>query len=114
MGAYIKKIALLAVALAFSQNAYAQTNQYTVSGNITFAQGGWYNSYLRVQLGGVQFNNPDNCSANDGFITDPGDQGNSLFNSMLISAYMAGKKVELTISGCTGLRPKIISVAFVN
>ena len=72
MGVLVKKIALLitAAAASFSQNSFAQTN-YLVNGYITFEQGGWYNSYLRVQLGGVQFNNPDNCSANDGFITDP-------------------------------------------
>lgn len=113
MGAYVKRIILLAIALAFSQNAYAQQIN-NVSGNITFAQGGWVNSSLRVQLAGVQFNNPDNCAVNDGFITDPADQGNSLFNSMLLSAYMANKKVELTISGCIVSRPKIIGVAFVN
>jgi hypothetical protein len=47
---------------------------------------------------------------NDGYITDPSDQGNALFNSILLTAYMANRQVSLVISGCTLDRPHIIGV----
>jgi hypothetical protein len=71
---------------------------------------GWVEPYVRVQLGNLPTINPDACPVADGYITDPADSGNQLFNSMLLSAYMANKRVRLTIDGCAGLRPRIIAV----
>jgi hypothetical protein len=40
----------------------------------------------------------------------PDMTGYETFQSLAMSAYFAGKQVALTIDGCTGNRPKIISV----
>ena len=56
--------------------------------------------------------NPDNCSTTDGFATDPTFDVNilQLHHSMILSAHMAGKEVDLVISGCAENRPRIIAV----
>ncbi len=79
-------------------------------GHIVYINGGWVNSNLRVQLADLPNMNPDGCPMADGYITDPSDPGNQLFNSMLLSAFMGKKRVRLTLDGCAELRPRIISV----
>ena len=83
----------------------------TTYGYITFMYGGWTIAYLRVQTD-FAFTNPQGCSLTDGYIVDPADAGSTLFSSMLLSAYMAHRKVSFTIDGCAGAgRPHIIAVA---
>ncbi len=83
----------------------------TEEGFITFASGGWVNPSMLVRLGVTSFTNPASCPATDGYLTDPADPGHELFNSMLLSAYLAKRRVQLTIDGCTVGRPRIIAVA---
>jgi hypothetical protein len=100
-------ICSLAISLLYAAPAYAATT--TAFGNITTYSSGWTASNVRVILSG-DFMNPDNCSMVDGYITDPNDQGNALFNSILLSALMANRQVRVTISGCYLDRPHIIGV----
>jgi hypothetical protein len=51
------------------------------------------------------------CGAISGnYVTDPANPNNHLIQSMLLSAMMGGKGVSLTIGGCSGVDPIIISV----
>jgi hypothetical protein len=46
-----------------------------------------------------------------GYALDPKDTGTKLNESVLLSAYLAGKKVRLTLDGCVFNKPRIISVS---
>ena len=101
--------ALAAISTLLPAAAQATPNG-TPSGYITWMGGGWSSANLRVQTDAA-FANPENCTYTDGYITDPADSGNALFNSLLLSAYMSHRKVNFVIDGCTFGRPHIISVA---
>ena len=79
------------------------------SAPITGIAGGWNDNVMRARLDGP-FVNPQGCPIADGYITDPTVSGANLFNSMLMSAYMANKPVTLIVDGCYLDRPRIISV----
>jgi hypothetical protein len=52
------------------------------------------------------------CSiTNGGYALDPTDTGVKLNESVLLSAYLAGKKVQLQLDGCVFGKPRIISVS---
>lgn len=96
------------IGLSFSAPLQASPNGVP-SAQISGLAGGWNDNLMRVRLDGP-FVNPQGCPLNDGYVTDPSQSGASLFNSMLLSAYMANKPVSLTIDGCLVDRPRIISV----
>jgi hypothetical protein len=55
---------------------------------------------------------PTRCSiTTGGYALDPKDNGTKLNESVLLSAYLAGKKVRLTLDGCVFSKPRIISVS---
>jgi hypothetical protein len=99
---------LLFVATSVPTSANAAVNQ-TNTGRITFLTSGWAMNSMRVQTDAA-FNNPEACPSADGYITDPSDTGTPLYHSILLGAFLAGKPVSLTISGCFSGRPKIIGV----
>jgi len=101
-------LVLFVIALA-SNSLYAAPTD-SGAGHINFISGGWTGNQLRVQLANVPFTNPSSCSRTDAYMTDPATPGVDLFNSMLLSAYMANKRVRLTVDGCHELRPRIIGV----
>jgi hypothetical protein len=49
-----------------------------------------------------------------GYALDPKDPGVKVNESVLLSAFMAGKKVRLTLDGCVFNKPRIISVTVSN
>ncbi len=108
----MRKQAILATflvgALQSTPSLAAPTN--TEVGYIGYMVGGWINSNVSVQLANLPNINPASCPIADGYVTDPADPGNQLFNSMLLSAFMASKRVRLTLDGCAVLRPRIIAV----
>lgn len=57
--------------------------------------------------------NPDNCSLADGtYETDASLAGSKLQQAALLGAFLAGKQVELAISGCgPNGHPRIINVS---
>ena len=79
-------------------------------GSITYMEGGWVGAGLRVQLSQGPFTNPSACPLTDGYTTQPADSGHQLFNAMLLSAYMSGRRVRVVVDGCAFDRPRIISV----
>jgi hypothetical protein len=46
-----------------------------------------------------------------GYALDPKDTGTKLNESVLLSAYLAGKKVSLQLNGCVFDKPRIVSVS---
>lgn len=46
-----------------------------------------------------------------GYALDPANSGVKLNKSVLLSAFLAGRKVRLTLDGCVFDKPKIISVS---
>lgn len=45
-----------------------------------------------------------------GYALDPADPGGKLNESVLLSAFLGGKRVRLTLDGCVFEKPRIISV----
>jgi hypothetical protein len=55
---------------------------------------------------------PTPCKiTNGGYALDPKDSGVKLNESVLLSAYLAGRKVSLHLSGCVFDKPRIVSVS---
>jgi len=81
--------------------------------HITSLGGGWVQASVAPQLD-IAAQNPDNCASNAQYITDPGDSGSVLFNSMLLTAFSSGRRVQLTINGCSGNFPHIIGVLILS
>lgn len=106
--ATLKRLTLLGVLFSVAQPAAATPTEVTWA-KIMRIQGGWYDAVLSVELNST-FVNPDGCSWSGWYQLDTSVGGAQLFQSMLVSAFMAGKEVSLIIDGCTGNRPKIISV----
>lgn len=106
-------ICILALVTALIPEISKAAAHTTTDGYITYMEGGWASGNLRVQTD-FAFTNPANCSSPDGYITDPADSGSSLFNALLMNAYMSHKKVHLVLDGCTVGRPHIISVAVLS
>jgi hypothetical protein len=46
-----------------------------------------------------------------GYVLDPKDAGVKLNESVLLSAYLAGRKVSLHLSGCVFGKPRIVSIS---
>lgn len=51
--------------------------------------------------------NLGSCGVGSPYVTAPGNSGNHLMKSLLTSAYLAGRKVSLVISGCSNGLPAI-------
>lgn len=101
---------LLLLAIATSASTVQAAPTSTPEGNITYMEGGWVGAGLRVQLSQGPFTNPSSCPLIDGYTTQPADSGHQLFNAMLLSAYMSGRRVRMVIDDCAFDRPRIISV----
>jgi hypothetical protein len=55
---------------------------------------------------------PTPCKVTSGgYALDPKDSGVKLNESVLLSAYLAGRKVSLHLSGCVFDKPRIVSVS---
>lgn len=76
---------------------------------ITEIDGGWTDPYMGIATAAA-FVNPAACPWAGLYNIDPQTAGYQLFDSMVISAFMAGKEVSFTIDGCTANRPKVIAV----
>lgn len=98
-------ISLLLMPMGLSASTISHVTQAQILG----IEGGWGENSVRVRFD-TAFTNPGGCPSSDGYLTDPSQTGTSLFNSMLISAHLAGRPVALTIEGCYVGRPKIIGV----
>ena len=107
-GRTLRGLMALAVAM-LSASPVAAAPVTTQAGNIIFMGGGWGTANARVLLD-VPAINPANCVSPDGYVVDPADSGHQLFSAMLLSAFMARRKVELVLDGCAMQRPRIIGV----
>ncbi|MEA1676761.1 hypothetical protein [Nitrospirillum sp. BR 11163] len=62
-----------------------------------------------IKLSGATFNG--GCGGgNDMFATDPNDASNKLMQSLLLSAYLANRGVQVTVNGCVAGVSKIVAV----
>jgi hypothetical protein len=60
--------------------------------------------------GGIEF-----CTGtNSDYALDPKDPGVKVHEAVLLSAFLAGKKVRLLLQGCIYNKPRIISVMIDN
>ena len=112
MQAVIRRVAPALLLAGFCSEAQA-TPVSTPSGNITLLAGGWVHANLRVKTD-FAWTNPENCTYTDGYMVDPADSGHELLSSMLLSASMSRRRIQLTIDGCSQGRPRIVGVDIVD
>lgn len=94
--------------------ASAQQVVHTGVTTITGYHTGWGQAMVRVTLQGGIYNEFAACTEHDGYVVMPEtsyDNGYETHISALLAAYMAGKKVQLVLSGCALNRPRIIGVS---
>ena len=105
-----KFAAVLAVAVTASLAAptLAQPTE-TPFGSILSIDAGWGSPYMHFQMSFPAMN-PDACAWTGLYTIPPDLPGYETFQSLAMSAYFAGKQVAFVVDGCTGNRPKIISV----
>ncbi len=108
----VRFIVLLGVAAISAVFVYAQSPTNTQSGTITLYSTGWSADEVRVMTTAPFVAN--GCSATDGYVTSPSDPGNHAHQAALLAAFIAGKNVYLTVSGCFQNRPQIIGVTVTN
>jgi hypothetical protein len=71
---------------------------------------GWWDDVFRVVLD-APVQNSHGCAAADSYMVEKDDPGRRAHQAMLISSFMAGKKIYVIIQGCHSHgRPKIIGV----
>lgn len=99
---------LTGLALFFPLPAHA-TPVDTEWGRILSIDTGWTQPYMHMEMS-FPVVNPDGCPWSGLYTIPPDITGYQTFQSLAMSAYFAGKQVAFTIDGCTGNRPKIISV----
>jgi hypothetical protein len=90
----------------------ASAQQSTAWAHIVQVRAGLVEDAMAVFTTNTTVLNPGNCKATDaGYQTIASDPGHKLFQTLLMSAYLNGKQVQLTIQGCAYDKPRIIGVS---
>lgn len=103
---------IVGVLLAGGTEAQAVDPVWTAMGAVVGIEAGWKIDHMSVWHTGPVVN-PAKCKTTTvGYGTDPTDPGHSLFHTVLLSAFMNKKEVQLLIDGdiCVFGKPKLISV----
>jgi hypothetical protein len=108
----VGSIALVAGTVLFLRPvrpAHAQGTVQTGSGTVTTYNTSWGVNQVVVATTATPIN-PASCSfgTGNGYSTDPNNS--SVQESALLGALLAGKKVVLTLEGCSQGRPMILGV----
>ena len=88
----------------------AAANPLQIQGTIVSASNVWNADSLQVTLNTSAVDN--GCGGVGSYGTDPSQPSNHLLQSMLLSAYIAGKPVTLVLYGCMGSTNTIIQVRY--
>ena len=66
---------------------------------------------MGVKLDAPFVNSPTPCKITTaGYALDPADKGVKVHQSVLLSAFLAGRKVRVLVEGCVYDKPRIIGV----
>lgn len=107
--------AVMAAACITAPIAQAGSNTYTTFGSVTSAEAGWAADAMSIVVTSP-FINPAGCAVtNAGYATLPTDPGRNLYHTMVLSALLNGKRVQLLIHGtlCAFNKPRVIAVRMV-
>jgi hypothetical protein len=101
---------LVAVIGATMTRPALAADKWTNFGSVQDIVAGWVQDTVAVHHSAPVVN-PDSCSVtNGGYATSPSDPGHSLFHTIILSAFLNRKEVNLLISGCVYSKPRIIGV----
>jgi len=106
-----KRVVFLSITFVVATGAlhlFAQQQGQAGPGQVIYIFSCCGENSVRVQLNAPPVLN--GCSLGDGYITNPNDGANILYQSLLLGAYLAGKQVVVTLSGCYANRPQINGV----
>jgi len=105
----LRALMAFGLCLAAPQTALSQTG--IPMADITSIWNAWSTDSLAVRTNAPEISN--GCSTAGIYVTDPANPASRLIQSMIISAYMARRKIALTVSGCLlgNAHPIIISVS---
>lgn len=101
----MKKTAIILFALTFCSTAYAYDGWVgsTKILNVRFQP-----LFTLVQVENKA--NPGNCPSTDYFVFRNDNDYSNRYNSALLAAFAAGKRVKLAVTGCENTWPKITEV----
>ena len=106
-----KRVIFLSIAFVLATGAlhlFAQQQGQAGPGQVTYIFSCCGSNDVRVQLNAPPVLN--GCQDGDGYITNPNDGANILYQSLLLGAYLSGNQVIVTLSGCYAGRPQINGV----
>jgi hypothetical protein len=84
---------------------------YSQFGHVIGIETGWLDDTMAVKLDVPTVNSPTPCRImTAGYALDPGDKGVKLHQSVLLSAFLSGRKVRILVEGCVYDKPRIIGV----
>jgi hypothetical protein len=84
---------------------------YSQFGQVIGIETGWSDDTMAVKLDVPTVNSPTPCKITTaGYALDPTDRGVKLHQSVLLSAFLTGRKVRVLVDGCVYDKPRIIGV----
>ncbi|HKW91211.1 MAG TPA: hypothetical protein VJX92_04880 [Methylomirabilota bacterium] len=109
MGSKRILIAILTLA-CWTAPALAGPN-YSQFGHVIGIETGWLDDTMAVKLDVPTVNSPTPCRImTAGYALDPNDKGVKLHQSVLLSAFLSGRKVRILVDGCVYDKPRVIGV----
>jgi len=106
---YLKNPLVVAALMALVSTQANASDTSTGSITIVRLANNWSENTLAVFPANPVIN-PDGCSIASFYSTNASNPGNQLMQALLTSAFMGGRSVTLTVSGCYEGYPEIISV----
>ena len=97
--------------MALVAPAHAADAAVTEWGRVLDLQAGWTVDRMLV-FHGAAMKNPEGCPlTTNGYIIDENAPGRGTFYTLLLSALLNSRDVQLVIQGCFETRPRIVSVS---
>jgi hypothetical protein len=107
----LRRILLAAVAVGLWATPALAGPNYSQFGHVIGIETGWLDDTMSVKLDVPAVNSPTPCRImTAGYALDPADKGVKVHQSVLLSAFLSGRKVRVLVDGCVYDKPRIIGV----
>lgn len=105
-------IVLVTFAVGLLASPAQAAPNYSQFGHVIGIETGWLDDTMAVKLDvpTVNSKSPVCKIMTAGYALDPADKGVKLHQSVLLSAFLSGRKVRVLVDGCVYDKPRIIGV----
>jgi hypothetical protein len=84
---------------------------YSAFGHVIGIETGWRDDTMGFKLDVPTVNSPTPCKImGAGYALDPQDPGVKLHQSVVLSAFLAGRKIRVLVDGCAYDKPRVIGI----